>query len=92
MDAFCCILLVTGDRFSLIGSKSVVFTSPPGAPHPPRAWPCLLEKLEKITHGAVAYRNMANENSPHYPKHVSCYLPLTFHRKNDLNIEGREAT
>ena len=28
MDAFCCILLVTGDRFSLIWSKSVVFTSP----------------------------------------------------------------
>ena len=28
MDAFCCILLVTGDRVSLIWSKSVVFTSP----------------------------------------------------------------
>ena len=28
MDAFCCILLVTRDRFSLIWSKSVVFTSP----------------------------------------------------------------
>ena len=28
MDAFCCILLVTGDRFSLIWSKSVVFASP----------------------------------------------------------------
>ena len=27
MDAFCCILLVTRDRFSLIWSKSVVFTS-----------------------------------------------------------------
>jgi len=27
MDAFCCILLVTGDRFSLIWSKSAVFTS-----------------------------------------------------------------
>ena len=28
MDVFCCILLVSGDRFSLIWSKSVVFTSP----------------------------------------------------------------
>ena len=28
MDVFCCILLVTGDRFSLIWSRSVVFTSP----------------------------------------------------------------
>ena len=28
MDTFCCILLVTRDRFSLIWSKSVVFTSP----------------------------------------------------------------
>ena len=28
MDAFCCILLVTGDHFSLILSKSVDFTSP----------------------------------------------------------------
>ena len=28
MDAFCCILLVTRDPFSLIWSKSVVFTSP----------------------------------------------------------------
>ena len=39
-----------------------------------------------------SYRNMANENNPHDPKHVSCCLSLTFHRKNDLHIEGREAT
>ena len=76
----------------LVSDQSPWFSLHPGAPHLPRIWPCLLEKLEKITHGAAACRNMANENSPHYPKHVSCCLSLTFHRKNDLHIEGREAT
>ena len=47
--------------------QSPWFLLHPDAPHPPRTWPCLLEKLEKIPHGALAYRNMVNENSPHYP-------------------------
>ena len=37
----------------LVSDQSPWFSLHPGAPHLPRAWPCLLEKLEEITHGGL---------------------------------------
>ena len=81
-------LLVTEDRhgFSSIWSKSLDF---PGAPHLPRAWPCLTEKLEKITHGAAAWSNMTDEPSRLFSNRVSCCLSQSSYLINYLHLEGR---
>jgi len=46
-----------------------------------------------MTHGATAWRNMADENSPYHPQHVSCclflYKPLIW-KTISVHIEGSE--